>query len=431
MNRRVECCQSPVPGDITGPSHLGVYGPCGFIRCVIEKVKKTARLGSESSAFDGRVLLGLDRLGLNPVSQRHVTSGSGTAGNTYDSAGNFPAVGYTKGDFHTCAKNIADYSNADEVQNCRLSGLQDLDTSQDHVQDTIADYLATLLDMGVYGFRVDAVKHIAAQDVAAIKAKLAAKTGRDVDGIFFEQEVIGNGSEAASIQPVNYLATGKVSESTYNKRLPAVFGGSITVAAGGLDAIGGPTWVDSDKAAVWVTNWDTERNGSSLTTRDGTSYLLQRLHARLRLRPAAHLLRLLLRQRRRRRSRRPRTSVPDMTCPTDGTFTATVAKDSAVALYAGATPANWTGTRKYDPSDPAWFTGETPHKGDDTAAKSADSAASAKSGDAKSGKATSDAIRRAATLAAILLPVIACVTFMAIARRNGKAQSDNSGPNND
>ena len=92
--------------------------------------------------------------------------------------------------------------------------------------------------------------------------------------------------------------------------------------------------MDSDKAAVWVTNWDTERNGSS-------------------------------------------------------------------------------------------------HKGDDTAAKSADSAASAKSGDAKSGKATSDAIRRAATLAAILLPVIVGVTFMAIARRNGKAQSDNSGPNND
>ena len=114
-----------------------------------------------------------------------------------------------------------------------------------------------------------------------------------------------------------------------------------------------------------------------------------------------------------------------------GSYTATVAKGSAVALYAGATPANWAGTRKYDPSDPAWFTGETPHKGDDTAAKSADSAASAKSGDAKSGKATSDAIRRAATLAAILLPVIVGVTFMAIARRNGKAQSDNSGPTND
>lgn len=195
--------------------------------------------------------------------------------------------------------------------------------------------------------------------------------------------------------------------------------------------------MDSDKAAVWVTNWDTERNGSSLTTRDGTSYLLANAFMLAYDYGQPHIF-----------SGyyyagvddgapgATRTSVPDMTCPTDGietagTFTATVAKGSAVALYAGATPANWAGTRKYDPSDPAWFTGETPHKGDDTAAKSADSAASAKSGDAKSGKATSDAIRRAATLAAILLPVIVGVTFMAIARRNGKAQSDNSGPNND
>lgn len=170
--------------------------------------------------------------------------------------------------------------------------------------------------------------------------------------------------------------------------------------------------MDSDKAAVWVTNWDTERNGSSLTTRDGTSYLLANAFMLAYDYGQPHIF-----------SGyyyagvddgapgATRTSVPDMTCPTDGIETA--------------------GTRKYDPSDPAWFTGETPHKGDDTAAKSADSAASAKSGDAKSGKATSDAIRRAATLAAILLPVIVGVTFMAIARRNGKAQSDNSGPNND
>ena len=129
-----------------------------------------------------------------------------------------------------------------------------------------------------------------------------------------------------------------------------------------------------------------------------------------------------------------RTSVPDMTCPTDGIETAgtwhCAQRWTAIRGMIGCRNAV-AGTRKYDPSDPAWFTGETPHKGDDTAAKSADSAASAKSGDAKSGKATSDAIRRAATLAAILLPVIVGVTFMAIARRNGKAQSDNSGPNND
>lgn len=39
-------------------------------------MKKTARLVSESSAFDGRVLLGPDELGLVPVSRRHVASGS-------------------------------------------------------------------------------------------------------------------------------------------------------------------------------------------------------------------------------------------------------------------------------------------------------------------------------------------------------------------
>lgn len=39
-------------------------------------MKKTARLGNESSTFDARVLLGLDRLGLVPVRQRHERKGS-------------------------------------------------------------------------------------------------------------------------------------------------------------------------------------------------------------------------------------------------------------------------------------------------------------------------------------------------------------------
>ena len=41
-----------------------------------EEMKKTARLAIESSAFDARALLGLDRLGLIPVSQRHEKTGS-------------------------------------------------------------------------------------------------------------------------------------------------------------------------------------------------------------------------------------------------------------------------------------------------------------------------------------------------------------------
>lgn len=173
--------------------------------------------------------------------------------------------------------------------------------------------------------------------------------------------------------------------------------------------------MDSDKAAVWVTNWDTERNGSSLTTRDGTSYLLANAFMLAYDYGQPHIF-----------SGyyyagvddgapgATRTSVPDMTCPTDGIETAGTWHCAQ----------RWTAIR-------GMIGFRNAVAGTFTAAKSADSAASAKSGDAKSGKATSDAIRRAATLAAILLPVIAGVTFMAIARRNGKAQSDNSGPNND
>ena len=39
-------------------------------------MKKTARLGNESSTFNARVLLGLNRLGLVPVRQRHERKGS-------------------------------------------------------------------------------------------------------------------------------------------------------------------------------------------------------------------------------------------------------------------------------------------------------------------------------------------------------------------
>ena len=115
--------------------------------------------------------------------------GTGVAGSKYDGEGNFPAIPYTKENFHDCTKNIGDYTNADEVQNCRLTSLQDLDTSQEYVQDRLAEYMNHLLDLGVYGFRVDAVKHIATDDVAAIKDKLAEKSGRNADDIFFEQEV--------------------------------------------------------------------------------------------------------------------------------------------------------------------------------------------------------------------------------------------------
>lgn len=371
--------------------------------------------------------------------------GTGVAGSKYDGEGNFPAIPYTKENFHDCTKNIGDYTNADEVQNCRLTSLQDLDTSQEYVQDKLADYMNRLLDLGVYGFRVDTVKHIATADVAAIKAKLAEKSGRNADDIFFEQEVIGNASEAAEIQPSNYVANGKVSEFNFTNHLSVAFAGDITDASKGLAKVGGDGWVSSDKAAVWVTNWDTER-GSAITYKKGSKYLLANAFMLAYDYGQPHIYSgYYFDNSDDGAPGATETSVPDMECPTDGsmtsgtwqcaerwtairgmigfhnavngtdvtnwkaydtnvlgfgrgdvgylalnnsaddskqtfqtslpageycnvyatgdcsatvtvkddgTFDATLAKNSAIAIYAGATKDSWTGTTKSDPSDP-------------------------------------------------------------------------------
>lgn len=371
--------------------------------------------------------------------------GTGVAGSKYDGEGNFPAIPYTKENFHDCTKNIGDYTNADEVQNCRLTSLQDLDTSQEYVQDRLAEYMNHLLDLGVYGFRVDAVKHIATDDVAAIKDKLAEKSGRNADDIFFEQEVIGNSSEAAAIQPSNYLANGKVSEFNFTNHLSVAFAGDITDESKGLSKVGGDGWVSSDKAAVWVTNWDTER-GSAITYKKGSKYLLANAFMLAYNYGQPHIYSgYYFDNSDDGAPGATETSVPDMECPTDGsmtsgtwqcaerwtairgmigfhnavngtdvtnwkaydtnvlgfgrgdvgylalnnsaddskqtfqtslpageycnvyatgdcsatvtvkddgTFDATLAKNSAIAIYAGATKDSWTGTTKSDPSDP-------------------------------------------------------------------------------
>ncbi|MFQ7946244.1 MAG: hypothetical protein ACLRG3_00860 [Bifidobacterium adolescentis] len=50
----------------------------------------------------------------------------------YEESGNNHQYGLPSGDFHTCksnvSDNISDYTNADEVWNCRLSTMWDINT---------------------------------------------------------------------------------------------------------------------------------------------------------------------------------------------------------------------------------------------------------------------------------------------------------------
>lgn len=77
----------------------------------------------------------------------------------YEESGNNHQYGLPSGDFHTCksnvSDNISDYTNADEVWNCRLSTMWDINTGSDRVQNIQAEYLAHLWEDGVRGFRID------------------------------------------------------------------------------------------------------------------------------------------------------------------------------------------------------------------------------------------------------------------------------------
>ncbi|MFJ1702170.1 carbohydrate-binding module family 20 domain-containing protein [Kitasatospora sp. NPDC088346] len=192
----------------------------------------------------------------------HMSAGSGTGtGGTVYSKYNYPGY-YQDQDFHSCRSAISNYGDRGNVQNCELVNLSDLDTGSTYVQQTIATYLSDLLSIGVDGFRIDAAKHIAASDLAGIKAKMSNPNA------YWVQEVIYGAGEP--IQPGEYTGTGDVDEFRSGTWLKSAFdGGRIAdLSSWGSGLLG------SGQARTFVDNWDTERNGSTLTYRYGNSYTL-------------------------------------------------------------------------------------------------------------------------------------------------------------
>ncbi len=131
--------------------------------------------------------------------QRASGSGTGIGGSSY-SDGSY-RDGFTSSDFHSDCGHDIDYSNANDVRTCRLTGMPDTATDNAATQDKIAEYLASLMDMGVYGFRIDAAKHMGYTDIDSILAKTKEKAGRRPPAYL---EVIGAPNEAADIQPAKY-----------------------------------------------------------------------------------------------------------------------------------------------------------------------------------------------------------------------------------
>lgn len=195
----------------------------------------------------------------------HMAEGSGTgwAGSAY-SARDFPGT-YAPWDFHDqCDIRDSDYTNdAWRVRNCDLVRLPDLRTESGPVRGRLTAYLNDLLSLGVDGFRVDGAKHVTPDDINALKQGLSRPA-------YLVQEVIqGDGQP---IQPDQYTWVGEVHEFRYGRDLKRVFN---TEKLAYLNNFGeGWGYLNGTVAVPFVDNHDTQRNGSTLSYRDGARYTL-------------------------------------------------------------------------------------------------------------------------------------------------------------
>ncbi|MFF1794246.1 carbohydrate-binding module family 20 domain-containing protein [Kitasatospora sp. NPDC058263] len=246
---------SPPQEHIQGGQWWTSYQPVSY--------RIAGRLGDRASfksMIDTCHAAGVKVIADSVVNHMSAGSGTGTGGTNYTKY-TYPGY-YQDQDFHSCRTAISNYADRSNVQNCELVNLSDLNTGSSYVQQTIAGYLNDLASLGVDGYRIDAAKHIAAADLAAIKAKTVNPNA------YWVQEVIYGAGEP--IQPTEYTGTGDVDEFRSGTWLKSAFqGGRIAdLASWGSGLLPG------DKARTFVDNWDTERNGSTLTYKDGSAYTL-------------------------------------------------------------------------------------------------------------------------------------------------------------
>ena len=211
--------------------------------------------------------------------------GVGSNGTAYTKY-SYPGL-YSPGDFHpTCT--VTNYQSAANVQDCELFGLPDLNTGSPSVRQKIADYLISLVRIGVAGFRIDAAKHMQPVELDSIVSLVnRTVTAEGLPRPYIFSEVIDYGG-AEAVRARDYFGLGYVSGgasdltefkfrfvankflgvngeriSQLNPNGPP--GGQFSPAAWGL--------MPSDKAVVFLENHDTQRF-DGIGYRDGAVFRL-------------------------------------------------------------------------------------------------------------------------------------------------------------
>lgn len=187
------------------------------------------------------------------------TGFAGTEFSKYEFAGLYMAE-----DFNICptgVSQIEDYSNVEEIQQCELLGLSDLNTGKASVRDQLVKFLRELRTLGVAGFRVDAAKHIKASELKEIVDQLPSDTT-------FISEVIGETPPQSE-----YYEFGHVFSFDWINQMRNIFGSS-GLLGGSADQNYFDMLSPSEKTVALVSNHDTERNGGALTYQFGKAFNL-------------------------------------------------------------------------------------------------------------------------------------------------------------
>ena len=211
----------------------------------------------------------------------HMANGTGTgeAGSTYNSANNYPGPGYFSSDFHPrCTVND---SSAQNVQECWLGGdLPDLRTDSAKVRQAGAAYLRDLLGLGIAGFRVDAAKHMNANDLKSMVDQAGGLNSATASAFgmtkpWLTGEIFGGFGPVGEDQRSVYFGLGSMNEFKYPQVMRDTFtrnGSSISQLASLLpinDTSPNPRGLFASRnATVFVSNHDLERHNASLTSRN-------------------------------------------------------------------------------------------------------------------------------------------------------------------
>lgn len=250
-----------LPGNTPPHPWWEVYQPVSY--------RLTSRMGNRSQF--AAMVTACHRAGVKvyaDVVLNHMTSqssGTGYGRSTVSDKYTYPNL-YSYGDFHHASDcpspdgGVDDYNSQTQVQECELLGLADLRTESDRVRGTEANFLNDLISLGVDGFRVDAAKHINDRDIAGIESSLA-------NSVYVYQEIMPGGA----VNPPMYEGTGDILEFTYGQKLKAQFQGNIS----NLQTFGQSWGLEPSASSVtFVDNHDTDRNGSTLSYKDGSTYIL-------------------------------------------------------------------------------------------------------------------------------------------------------------